>query len=181
MRTYTGILDSVHFSKCQFKHWMPLPSAAVSRVLRHTFPPPLNPVVEKTTYTLRNDTEITKSWGLVHKTRIVISAIEAHTYIHTYSYVSYWLQVYPHSFWPRIKLIITYNVLSFMWKFFNLSKLEDAKSVDLRVANYFKLLTVREPLERLVSAYKDKLETDRHPYYGKISSEIHETISKFLL
>ena len=47
-----------------------------SRVFRHGFPPPLNPEVERTTCTLRTDTEITKSWDLAHKTRVVVSAIK---------------------------------------------------------------------------------------------------------
>ena len=41
--------------------------------------------VERTTCTLRTDTDITKSWDLAHKTRVVISAIKTHTYIHTTS------------------------------------------------------------------------------------------------
>ena len=60
--------------------WMPLRSAAVSRVLRQGFLMPLNRV-EKTTYNLRTDTDITKFWDLAHKTRAVTSAIK---HIHTY-------------------------------------------------------------------------------------------------
>ena len=57
---------------------MPLRSAAVSRILRHGFPPPLNPGVQRTTCTRRTD--ITKSRDLAHKTRVVLSAIKTHTY-----------------------------------------------------------------------------------------------------
>ena len=35
--------------------------------------------VERTTCTLRTDTDITKTWDLAHKTRVVISAIKTHT------------------------------------------------------------------------------------------------------
>ena len=60
---------------------MPLRSAAVLRVLRHGFPPPSNPGVERTTRTLRTDTDITKPRDLAHKTRVVASAVKTHTYI----------------------------------------------------------------------------------------------------
>ena len=45
-------------------------------VLGHCFTPPLNPVVENTTCTLRTDTDSNESWDLEHKTRAVVSALK---------------------------------------------------------------------------------------------------------
>ena len=60
--------------------WMPLRSAAISRVLGLGFPPPLNPAVENATSTLRTDTDSNESWDLAHETISVISAVKTHTY-----------------------------------------------------------------------------------------------------
>ena len=76
--------------------WTPLCSAAVARVLWHGFPPPLNPVVLKTTCTLRTDTDITKSWDLAHKSRVVISDVK---HIHTERYKV--LRIVSLNIWPR--------------------------------------------------------------------------------
>ena len=59
----------------------PQESPAVSRVLGHGYPPPLDPAVENTTCTLRTDTDNTESQNLEHKTIAVISAVKTHTYI----------------------------------------------------------------------------------------------------
>ena len=67
---------------------MPLRSTALSLILRDGFSPALNPAVDKTTCTLRTDTDIAKSRDLAHKTRVVISAIKQ---IRTYTQVYFFL------------------------------------------------------------------------------------------
>ena len=62
---------------------MPLRSAAVLRVLGRGFPPPFKyNRVEITPSTLRTDIDSNESLVLAYKSRVVISAIETHTYIH---------------------------------------------------------------------------------------------------
>ena len=61
--------------------WMPLRSAAVSHVFRHGFPPLLNPAVEKTTCTLRTDTDITKIMRPGAQDQSSHKGHKTHTYI----------------------------------------------------------------------------------------------------
>ena len=56
----------------------------VSRVLGRGFSPPLNPALENATCTLRTNTDSNEYWDLTRKARVVMSAINTHTCIHTY-------------------------------------------------------------------------------------------------
>ena len=47
-----------------------------------------------------------------------------------------------------------------------------------RLENFTKFLVVREPFERLLSAYRDKLQQFSSLKYQKISSDIHQRYSK---
>ena len=63
-----------------------LQSAAVSRVLGHSFRPFAvikSSRVENTTCTLCTDININESRDLAHETGVVRSAIKSHTYMHT--------------------------------------------------------------------------------------------------
>ena len=46
-----------------------------------------------------------------------------------------------------------------------------------RLENFTKFLVVREPFERLLSAYRDKLQQFSSKKYQKISSDIHQRYS----
>lgn len=73
-----------------------------------------------------------------------------------------------------------HSVFSFLWNKFNLHNVQDRADVIGKLSTYYKIMTVREPLERLVSAYRDKLERNSS-YYGAISNYIHRTMSKYAL
>ena len=53
--------------------------------------------------------------------------------------------------------------------FWNLNQTERVT----RLKKYKKFMVVREPFERLLSAYRNKLEPDREDMFGDISSTIH--------
>ena len=56
--------------------------------------------------------------------------------------------------------------------FWNLNKTARVQ----RLNNYQKFLVVREPFERLLSTYRNKLEPDRDDMFGDISSKIHRKV-----
>lgn len=65
-----------------------------------------------------------------------------------------------------------------MWTKFDLKGRASVSAVSERLRDYYKIMTTREPLERLVSAYRDKLETNRNRHYRAVSAKIHKAASK---
>ena len=57
--------------------------------------------------------------------------------------------------------------------FWNLNQTERVT----RLNNYKKFIVVREPFERLLSAYRNKLEPDRDDNFGDISFDIHRKVT----
>ena len=59
-----------------------LSKPAVSGVLGHGFPLPLNPTVENTTWTLHSDTDGNEFWDLTHNTNSGYQRQKTHAYIY---------------------------------------------------------------------------------------------------
>ena len=65
-----------------------------------------NDMYVRTFCTLRADTDITKSWDLTHRTRVVISAIKTHTYI--YAYLGHKIPL--HNKWSFLTVYVDFQV-----------------------------------------------------------------------
>ncbi|XP_039259764.2 carbohydrate sulfotransferase 9-like [Styela clava] len=59
-----------------------------------------------------------------------------------------------------------------------LKNLGDVTEIKRRLNNYYKVVMVRDPLHRVLSAYRNKFEAPDNKYYSKIAREIHLFLSK---
>ncbi|XP_077970830.1 carbohydrate sulfotransferase 9-like [Styela clava] len=68
----------------------------------------------------------------------------------------------------------------FLWTRFPPKNPGSHHEINKRLNNYYRIMTVREPLERVVSAYIDKMLPDGtgEKYYEKISKTIHKKFAK---
>lgn len=80
-----------------------------------------------------------------------------------------YISIYPHEYWVKA-------FCRDLWSKYNESDSDSVSKTKERISNYTRIMTVREPLERLVSAYKDKMlpTGSGGTSFGALSQRIHK-------
>nr|XP_039251296.1 carbohydrate sulfotransferase 9-like isoform X4 [Styela clava] len=94
--------------------------------------------------------------------------------------VTSWSEIEQYHIWKRLNSFVLLREKRYLWTRFPPQNPESNHEMNKRLNNYYRIMTVREPLERVVSAYINKIfpEGSVTEYYITLSEKIHAKFAK---